>query len=227
MREGGGEIRPAGGRSHGAGARGSRAARPAGGDAGPDRASHARKGNSEGPHAGLCLLGRTRRRVGGLRSMRSPSDRSKPAGQQEASRSEEEDPSRAPAWQKKTRGAIEKPHAVKKKTLAAHPLGKTQPSRSGNIGAGSKPAGQGGNHGILGQWPEGARRGAVDRVTLPLRRSDGEIMVGAVCGSGRDRGGRAARGGSGGRPVAEGYSRNGCGPEPCARELPGERALPP
>ena len=53
-REGGGEIRPAGRRSHHAGASGHRAARPAGGDAGPDRASHAREGNSEGPHAGLC-----------------------------------------------------------------------------------------------------------------------------------------------------------------------------
>ena len=80
-REGGGELRPAGGRSHGAGARGHRAAKPAGGDAGPDRASHAEEGNSEGPHAGLCLLGRTQRRVGGLGSKPSPSDRSGPAGQ--------------------------------------------------------------------------------------------------------------------------------------------------
>ena len=75
-REGGSEIRPAGDTSHCAEACGHRAARPAGGDADPDRAFHARKGNSEGPHVGLCLLGRTRRRVGGLRSMRSPSDRS-------------------------------------------------------------------------------------------------------------------------------------------------------
>ena len=74
--EGGGEIRPAGGRSRGAGACGPRAARPAGGDAGPDRASHAREGNSEGPHAGLCLLGRTRRRVGAAASMAAASDRS-------------------------------------------------------------------------------------------------------------------------------------------------------
>jgi len=51
---GGGEIRPAGGRSHRAGACGSRAARPAGGYAGPDRLSCAREGNSEGSHAGLC-----------------------------------------------------------------------------------------------------------------------------------------------------------------------------
>jgi len=52
--EGGGEIRPAGAWSHHAEACGHRAARPAGGDAGPDRALHAREGNSEGPHAGLC-----------------------------------------------------------------------------------------------------------------------------------------------------------------------------
>ena len=37
--------------------------------------------NSEGPCRGMSLLGRTRRRVGGLRSMRSPSDCSRPAGQ--------------------------------------------------------------------------------------------------------------------------------------------------
>jgi hypothetical protein len=52
--EGGGQIRPAGDMSHSAGACGTRAARPVGGDAGPERASHARKGNSEGPLAGLC-----------------------------------------------------------------------------------------------------------------------------------------------------------------------------
>jgi hypothetical protein len=40
--------------------------------------------NSEGPHRGPSLLGRTRRRVGGLRWMRSLSDSSKPAGQEEA-----------------------------------------------------------------------------------------------------------------------------------------------
>jgi hypothetical protein len=74
-------TRPAGDRSHGAEACGDRSARPAGGDAGPDRASHAREGNSEGPHAGLCLLGRTRRRVGGLGSTPSPSGRSRPVGQ--------------------------------------------------------------------------------------------------------------------------------------------------
>jgi hypothetical protein len=73
---GGGEIRPAGGRSHRAGPCGHRAVRPAGGDAGPDRTRHVREGNSEAPYTGLCLLGRTRRRVGGLSSMRSPSDRS-------------------------------------------------------------------------------------------------------------------------------------------------------
>jgi len=82
-REGSGEARPVGGRSHRAGACGSRAARPAGGYAGPDRLSCAREGNSEGSHAGLCLLGRTRRRVGGLGSMPSPSDRPQPAGQKE------------------------------------------------------------------------------------------------------------------------------------------------
>jgi hypothetical protein len=80
-RGGGGEIRPAGDRSHSDGACGHRAARPAGGNAGRARARSARARNSEGPHAGLCLLGRTRRRVGGLRSMRSPSDCSQPAGQ--------------------------------------------------------------------------------------------------------------------------------------------------
>jgi hypothetical protein len=78
----GGEIRPAGHRSDCAGACGSRAARPAGGDAGPDRGSCVREGNSEGPHAGLCQLGRTRRWVGGLGSRPSPSDRPAPAGQE-------------------------------------------------------------------------------------------------------------------------------------------------
>ena len=58
--------------------------------------------NSEGPHRGTSLRGRTRRRVGGLGSMPSPSDRSKPAGQ-ERSR-----------------------HAVERKKRAAHPLGKTK-----------------------------------------------------------------------------------------------------
>ena len=57
--EGGGELRPAGEKSHGAFACGPRAASPAGGDAGPDRGRLAREGNSEGPHAGVCLLGRT------------------------------------------------------------------------------------------------------------------------------------------------------------------------
>jgi hypothetical protein len=74
--EGGGEIRPAGEKSHGAEACGSRAARPAGGDAGPDRASHAREGNSDGPDASLCLVGRTRRRVGAAASMAAARDRS-------------------------------------------------------------------------------------------------------------------------------------------------------
>jgi hypothetical protein len=37
--------------------------------------------NSEGPHCGTSLLGRTRRRVGGLGSRPSPSDSSWPAGQ--------------------------------------------------------------------------------------------------------------------------------------------------
>jgi len=57
--------------------------------------------NSEGPHSGTPLLGRTRRPVGGLRSMRSPSDRSQPAGQEKASRSDKEETGRAPAWQNK------------------------------------------------------------------------------------------------------------------------------
>jgi len=59
--------------------------------AGPERAS--RRGvslawlhtNSEGPHRGMSLLGRMRRRVGGLHSMRSLSDRSTPAGQKKTS----------------------------------------------------------------------------------------------------------------------------------------------
>jgi hypothetical protein len=78
---GGGEIRPAGDRSHSGGACGNRAARPAGGNAGRARARSARARNSEGPHAGLCQLGRTQRRVRGAASMAAPSDRSQPAGQ--------------------------------------------------------------------------------------------------------------------------------------------------
>ena len=58
--------------------------------AGPERASRGGVSlawlhtNSEGPHRGTSLLGRTRRWVGGLRSMRGPSDRSRPAGQKES-----------------------------------------------------------------------------------------------------------------------------------------------
>src|SRR5512136_1256665 len=76
--------------------------------AGTERASHGGVSlawshtNSEGPHRGTSLLGRTRRRVGGLGSMPSPSDGSQPAGQKE------------------------KPHAVKR-DWAAHPQGKTKP----------------------------------------------------------------------------------------------------
>ena len=121
-REGDGEDRPAGDRSHCAEACGPRAARMAGGNAGPDRASHAREGNSEGPHAGLCLLGRTRRRVGGLRSMRSPSDRSESAGQQEASRSENRVAS------PRTRVAKEKPSRREKRRNSAR--GARKASRS-------------------------------------------------------------------------------------------------
>jgi len=75
--------------------------------AGPERASRGGVSlawlhtNSEGPCRGTSLLGRTRRRVGGLHSMCSPSDRSEPAGQRKTS------------------------HAVKKEP-AAHPLGKTK-----------------------------------------------------------------------------------------------------
>jgi len=58
--------------------------------AGPERASHGGVSlawsltNSEGPHRGAPLLGRMRRRVGGLDSTPSPSDRSRPAGQEKA-----------------------------------------------------------------------------------------------------------------------------------------------
>jgi len=55
----------AGARSHAAGTCGHRAARPAGGNAGPDRALHAREGNSEGPHAGLCPAAGGIARAGG------------------------------------------------------------------------------------------------------------------------------------------------------------------
>jgi hypothetical protein len=40
--------------------------------------------NSEGPHRGTSLLGRMRRRVGGLGSMPSPSYGSRPAGQEKS-----------------------------------------------------------------------------------------------------------------------------------------------
>jgi hypothetical protein len=65
--------------------------------------SHA---NSEGPHRGASLLGRTRRRVGGLGSMPSPSDRSRPAGQTKSL------------------------HAVEKKERGHPGTGKTEGSRS-------------------------------------------------------------------------------------------------
>jgi len=63
--------------------------------------SHA---DTEGPHRGTSLLGRTRRRVGGLGSRPSPSDL-------------------APSPRGK-----KKPHALKRKGLAAHPLGKSKPA---------------------------------------------------------------------------------------------------
>jgi hypothetical protein len=104
MREGGGEIRPAGEKSHGAGACGSRAARPAGGNAGPDRASHAREGNSEGPHAGL------RPAAGGI---------AREGGSEGCARCAARATAQSPRGKKK-------PHAVKKKSLVAHPPGKTK-----------------------------------------------------------------------------------------------------
>ena len=55
--------------------------------------------NSEGPHRGTSLLGRTQRGVGGLRSMRSPSDRSEPAGQKETLTEWITEQGRAPAGQ--------------------------------------------------------------------------------------------------------------------------------
>ena len=76
--------------------------------AGPERASRggvslARcQANSEGPCRGTSLLGRTRRRVGGLRSMCSPSDRSEPAGQKKSRHTvKEEDARSEPAGQQK------------------------------------------------------------------------------------------------------------------------------
>jgi len=62
--------------------------------------------NSEGPHRGTSQLGRTRRRVGGLRSMRSPSDL-------------------APSPRGK-----KKPHAVKQKNGSRTRLAKKNPARS-------------------------------------------------------------------------------------------------
>ena len=57
--------------------------------------------NSEGPRRGTSLLGRTRRRVGGLGSMPSPSDRSRPAGQRKtATQWNERDGGAPPAGQK-------------------------------------------------------------------------------------------------------------------------------
>ena len=59
------------------------------------------------------------RRAAGSRSKES---RSAASGGEQAPRG------RAPAGQKKTRGAKQKPHAVKRKGLAAHPLGKRKPA---------------------------------------------------------------------------------------------------
>ena len=70
------KIRPAGDRSHRAGACGSRACRSS-----RWRRWRRPKAEQRGSARRACLLGRTRRRVGGLGSMPSPSDRSKPAGQ--------------------------------------------------------------------------------------------------------------------------------------------------
>ena len=79
--------------------------------AGPERASRGGVSlawfhtNSEGPRRGTSLLGRTRRRVGGLGSMPSPSDRSKPAG-------------------------LEKNHGVEEKQQHFNHRAKKEPSRS-------------------------------------------------------------------------------------------------
>jgi len=104
--EGGGEIRPAGDRSHGAGACGHRAGVPRWGIAG------AVSGEQRGAlprDVSRPRRDRTRRRVGGLRSMCSPSDRSQPAGQNKTSTE----------WKTRegppTRRARKKPHAVKRK----------------------------------------------------------------------------------------------------------------
>jgi hypothetical protein len=105
-REGGGEIRPAGEKSYGAEACGHQAARPASGNAGPDRASLPREGNSEVPHASLCLLGRTRRRVPPAAGCAARVTARSPRG-------------------------MKTPHAVKKKSLAVHPSSKGRRPRSG------------------------------------------------------------------------------------------------
>ena len=62
--------------------------------------------NSEGPRRGRSLLGCTRRQVGGLGSMPSPSDRSMPAGQKKTSTEWEEKRSRPRHRQSKRLHAV-------------------------------------------------------------------------------------------------------------------------
>jgi len=116
--------------------------------AGPERASRGGVSlawpptNSEGPRRRTSLSrrrrDRTRRRVGGLGSMPSPSDRSTPAGQNKSR------------------------HAVKKQTTAARPLGTIEPSRSEETKHGRPPAGQENLHGVEAKTealhPEGGTR---------------------------------------------------------------------
>jgi hypothetical protein len=126
--------------------------------AGPERASRGGvslawlRTNSEGPRRGTSLLGRTRRRVGGLGSRPSPSDRSEPAGQGKPPRSGKRETGRVPGEQNRPSRSGDRAnhpwHRQKRasrserRNTTAHPLGKTKPLRSDQKNANSRPAGQ-------------------------------------------------------------------------------------
>ena len=191
-REGGGESAP----------RASGAISPE--RAGPERASRGGVSlawphtNSEGPRRGTSLLGRTRRRVGGLGSRPSPSDRSWPAGQE-----------RDASTQWKTRNGT------------PHPPGKTKASRSGKRERPAPLHGQ--NAGLRGErskWVRGeAQEEAASALLVHSLRADCLFRDAGVCGSlTRGGGGRGARG------AARCHQARQAGREAHAHRGPGGRA---
>jgi hypothetical protein len=102
-REGGGEIRPAGGRSHGAGACGHRAARPVGGNAGPTERLMRGRGTARVRTPGCaCSVARNGGSEGCARRAARATAHS-PRGQRKPPRSGMKGAGRASAWQNKSR----------------------------------------------------------------------------------------------------------------------------